>query len=168
MGAQVSEGGRVSAKGAGHRAAPILFRIKNYVLKLYNRERSGNCYKARLMLSLLGIEYENQQVHREGKGRNILPADFERLNPLRQIPVLLVDDRPYWGTIAILVYLARKYGGEQQHDNNCRLRADYPDAPAPHRQIGVPIHEEAEEEFQCPRQDRGADHTRDSNGRSAV
>ena len=82
------------------------------MLKLYNRERSGNCYKARLMLSLLGLEYENVPVHREGKGRNILPPDFDQLNPLRQIPVLVADGGPYWGTIPILVYLARKFGGE--------------------------------------------------------
>jgi glutathione S-transferase len=82
------------------------------MLQLYNRERSGNCYKARLMLSLLGLEYQSIPVHREGKGRNILPPDFEKLSPLRQIPVLVADGRPYWGTIAILVYLARQYGGE--------------------------------------------------------
>ena len=81
------------------------------MLRLYNRVRSGNCYKVRLMLSLLGLEYEKIPVHREGKGRNILPPDFEKLSPLRQIPVLLVDGKPYWGTVAILVYLARKYGG---------------------------------------------------------
>ena len=80
-------------------------------LTLYNRERSGNCYKARLMLSLLGLAYENVPVHREGRNRNILPPDYEKLNPLRQLPVLVADGRPYWGTIAILIYLARKYGG---------------------------------------------------------
>jgi glutathione S-transferase len=83
------------------------------MLKLYNRERSGNCYKARLMLSLLGLEYEKVPVHREGKGRNMLPPDFEKLNPLRQLPVLVADGKPYWGTIAILVYLARKHGGRE-------------------------------------------------------
>jgi glutathione S-transferase len=82
------------------------------MLQLYNRERSGNCYKVRLMLSLLGLEYEKIPVHREGKGRNLLPADYEKLNPLRQIPVLVADGKPYWGTVAILVYLGRKYGGE--------------------------------------------------------
>lgn len=82
------------------------------MLKLYNRERSGNCYKVRLMLSLLGLGYEKIPVHREGNGRNILPADFEKLNPLRQIPVLIADGKPYWGTIAILVFLARKFGGD--------------------------------------------------------
>jgi glutathione S-transferase len=81
------------------------------MLQLYNRERSGNCYKVRLMLSLLGLEYEKLPVHREGKGRNQVPAGYERLNPMRQIPVLVADGKPYWGTIPILVYLARKYGG---------------------------------------------------------
>jgi len=81
------------------------------VLTLYNRERSGNCYKARLMLSLLGLEYEKVAIHREGKNRNILPPGYDQLNPLRQLPVLVADGRSYWGTIAILVYLARKHGG---------------------------------------------------------
>lgn len=81
------------------------------MLTLYNRERSGNCYKVRLMLSLLGLEYEKVAVHREGKGRNILPPDYDKLNPLRQLPVLVADGKAYWGTIAILVYLARKHGG---------------------------------------------------------
>src|SRR5699024_5629660 len=83
------------------------------MLQLYNRERSGNCYKVRLMLSLLGLDYEKIPVHREGKGRNIVPVDYERHSPLRQVPVLVADGRYYWGTIAILVYLARKYGGAQ-------------------------------------------------------
>ena len=83
------------------------------MLRLYNRERSGNCYKVRLMLSLLKLEYEKIPVDRQGKGRNIVPADYERLSPLRQIPLLVADGNAYWGTIAILVYLARKYGGEQ-------------------------------------------------------
>jgi len=82
------------------------------MLRLYNRERSGNCYKVRLMLSLLGLEYEKVAVHRAGKGRNEVDADFEKISPLKQVPVLIADGKPYWGTIAILVYLARRYGGE--------------------------------------------------------
>jgi glutathione S-transferase len=80
-------------------------------LQLYNRERSGNCYKVRLMLSLLALEYEKIPVHREGRSRNIVPQGYERLSPLRQIPVLVANSKAYWGTIAILVYLARKFGG---------------------------------------------------------
>jgi glutathione S-transferase len=62
------------------------------------------------MLSLLGLEYEKIPVHRESKGRNIVAPEYQLLNPLRQIPVLVADGKPYWGTIAILVYLSRKYG----------------------------------------------------------
>lgn len=84
------------------------------MMVLYSRERSGNCYKARLMLSLLGLTYDKVEIHRQGKGRNQLPDGYEQLNPLRQIPVLVAaDGRPVWGTIAILVYLARKYGDER-------------------------------------------------------
>lgn len=83
------------------------------MLKLYNRERSGNCYKVRLMLSLLGLEYEKVPVHREGKARNVLPPDFEKMSPLRQIPVLLDEGGSSWGTIAILVYFARKFGANE-------------------------------------------------------
>lgn len=82
------------------------------MMQLYNRERSGNCYKVRLMLALLKLEYEKIAVNRVGKERNILPPDFEKLSPLRQLPVLVDEGRSYWGTIAIIVYLARKYGGE--------------------------------------------------------
>jgi glutathione S-transferase len=65
------------------------------------------------MLSLLGLEYEKVSVHREGKARNVLPPDFEKMSPLRQIPVLLDEGGSYWGTIAILVYLARKFGANE-------------------------------------------------------
>lgn len=82
------------------------------MLKLYNRERSGNCYKARLVLALLGLDYEKIEIGRQGRNRNQLPEDFEKLNPLRQVPVLVVGERHFWGTIPILVYLARQYGGE--------------------------------------------------------
>jgi len=37
-------------------------------LQLYNRERSGNCYKARLMLALLDVEYEKVAVNRVATG----------------------------------------------------------------------------------------------------
>ncbi len=82
------------------------------MLTLYNRERSGNCYKVRLLLSLLGVEYEKVAVNRVGKGRNLLPDGFEQWSPLRQVPLLLAEGRPVWGTIAIMVYLARRFGGE--------------------------------------------------------
>ncbi len=77
------------------------------MLKLYDMERSGNCYKARLMLSLLGLEYTKQTVDLSKKEQ--LEPWFLAVNPLHHVPVL--DDN---GTLirdsgAVLVYLAAKY-----------------------------------------------------------
>ncbi len=77
------------------------------MLKLYDMERSGNCYKARLTLSLLGLEYSKQTVDLSKKEQ--LEPWFLAINPLHHVPVL--DDN---GTIvrdsgAILVYLAVKH-----------------------------------------------------------
>jgi glutathione S-transferase len=77
------------------------------MLKLYDLERSGNCYKARLMLSLLGLDYTRQTVDLVKKEQ--LEPWFLAINPLHHVPVL--DDH---GTLvrdsgAVLVYLAAKY-----------------------------------------------------------
>lgn len=79
-------------------------------MKLYDLEPSGNCYKVRLFAALANIPLE------------IVPVDFMSgehkraplidLNPLGQLPIL--DDAPVVlrDSQAILVYLAKKYGGE--------------------------------------------------------
>ena len=78
------------------------------MIKLYDMERSGNCYKARLMLSLLGVAYDKVLVDLS-KGQQKEPG-YLAVNPVGQVPTL--DDN---GTVirdsgAILVYLGAKYG----------------------------------------------------------
>ena len=81
------------------------------MIELYDFERSGNCYKVRLMLSLLGLEHELVPVALErGEHKS---AEFLKLNPLGQVPVLRDGDTVIRDAQAILVYLARRYGGEQ-------------------------------------------------------
>ncbi|QKQ25915.1 glutathione S-transferase family protein [Candidatus Reidiella endopervernicosa] len=80
-------------------------------MKLYNFEISGNCYKIRLLLSLLGIEHELVPVDLR-QGENFEPA-LLKLNPRAQIPVLDDDGTIIWDSSAILTYLARQYGGER-------------------------------------------------------
>lgn len=77
------------------------------MITLYHFEISGNCHKIRLMLSLLGLDY-----------KSVIPKDeehksplFLRLNPFGQVPVLVDDDVVIRDSHAILVYLARQYGG---------------------------------------------------------
>ena len=76
-------------------------------MKLYDHPLSGNSYKARLLLSHLGIEYEKITVDifsGEQKSEN-----FSKLNPNRKIPVLIDGDLVLWESNAILLYLAKKY-----------------------------------------------------------
>jgi glutathione S-transferase len=79
-------------------------------MKLYSSPLSGNAYKIRLFLSLLGLKYELVSVDiRAGDTR---ADEFLRLNPRGEIPVLVDGDTIIWDSQAVLVYLARRYGGE--------------------------------------------------------
>ena len=80
-------------------------------MKLYDVQISGNCYKVRLFLSLLKLNYEIipiDIVNREQKSPTYL-----KKNPLGEIPVLEDNDFVLRDSQAILVYLARKYGGNE-------------------------------------------------------
>ena len=68
---------------------------------------SGNSYKARLGLALMGLAYELIEVDwRKGETRT---EAFLRLNPRGQVPVLEDGELIVWESQAILVYLARQY-----------------------------------------------------------
>ena len=79
-------------------------------IKLYDFELSGNCYRIRLFLSMLGLPHELRAVDlAKGEQRE---AWYLALNPRGQVPMLEDEDGTYvWDSLAILVYLARKYGG---------------------------------------------------------
>jgi glutathione S-transferase len=70
---------------------------------LYNSPISGNCYKVRLLLAHLGIEYEKRDVDVVDRSD---PRDFlADLNPVRRAPTLVLDDgRPLAESNAILWY----------------------------------------------------------------
>ncbi|MBT3092067.1 MAG: glutathione S-transferase family protein [Candidatus Thiodiazotropha sp. (ex Lucina pensylvanica)] len=77
-------------------------------LKLYDYPRSGNCCKVRLLLSMLGLDYA--RIDTDVLKGETLTAEFKQINPRGQVPVLLDDDLIVWDSMAILVYLARRYG----------------------------------------------------------
>jgi glutathione S-transferase len=81
------------------------------MMKLYGHEVSGNSYKVRLMLSLINIKYEWMRVDLM-KGEQKLP-EYLAMNPLGQVPLLVDGEIQLADAQAILVYLARQYGGEQ-------------------------------------------------------
>lgn len=78
-------------------------------MKLYDYELSGNCYKVRFLLHMLGIGYERHSVDfypgREHNSEQFLI----HVNPRGQIPVLEDDGFLLRESQAILVYLASQY-----------------------------------------------------------
>ncbi|WP_413164006.1 glutathione S-transferase family protein [Capilliphycus salinus ALCB114379] len=80
------------------------------MFKLYGHELSGNTYKVRLFLSLLHLDSEFIQLDMMN-GEHKQP-EFLKINPFGQVPVLIDGETVFQDAQAILVYLARKYGGE--------------------------------------------------------
>ena len=81
------------------------------MIQLYGHELSGNSYKVRLFLSLLNLEFEWIEVDfmtAEHKG-----AEHLARNPFGQVPVLVDGNVTLPDAQAILVYLARQYGGNE-------------------------------------------------------
>jgi glutathione S-transferase len=81
------------------------------MIKLYGHEISGNSYKARLLLSLLNLEYEWIKIDLL-KGEQKSP-EYLAMNPFGQVPLLLDGETQVADAQAILVYLARQYGGDR-------------------------------------------------------
>ena len=77
-------------------------------LTLYNYEMDENCYKVRLALSMLKIEYTSVAVnvypHQEPRNPAMLA-----LNPTGRLPTLVDADLAMFGSEAILAYLAKTY-----------------------------------------------------------
>ena len=71
---------------------------------LYNSAVSGNCYKVRLLLAHLGLEYET--VEMSVVDRSNRAEVLGELNPALRVPTLVLDDgRPLGESNAILWYL---------------------------------------------------------------
>jgi len=80
-------------------------------MKLYLTDVSGNSYKVRVLASILGVPYE--KVYVDWPSREHKSPAFLKLNPRGQVPVMEVEGKVLWDSTAHLVYLARKFGGEQ-------------------------------------------------------
>ncbi|AJZ60225.1 hypothetical protein OI25_3681 [Paraburkholderia fungorum] len=80
------------------------------MLKLYDDELCGESYKVRLMLGLLGVPYERARIELYPSRQNAAP-DFLAMNPLGTLPLLEAQGALLHDAHAILVYLARRYGG---------------------------------------------------------
>ena len=72
---------------------------------LYDNPISGNCYKVRLLLAQLGVEYERREL--SVFDRSDRAEVLGELNPGLRVPTLVLDDgRSLGESGAILLYLA--------------------------------------------------------------
>ena len=73
--------------------------------KVYGDMQSGNCYKIKLLTSLLEIEHE--WLHVDILAREIHSDEFKKMNPNTRIPVLVLNDgRTLTEFSAVLNFLA--------------------------------------------------------------
>ncbi len=80
-------------------------------MKAYLSTVSGNSYKLRILLSLLKAPHEVVIIdlrNNQHKG-----AEFLQINPRGEVPALEDGGKVIWDSAACLVYVARKFGGEQ-------------------------------------------------------
>jgi glutathione S-transferase len=74
-------------------------------MRLYDYAASANCYKARVLLALLGRDYERVPI--DIFAGDTLTEDYRALNPAREVPVLeLGDGAVVTQSNAILWFLA--------------------------------------------------------------
>ena len=88
------------------------------MIRLYDFELSGSCYKVRLLLNILKVSCERIPV--DFVGNEHKTERFLELNPLGEIPVLEDGGVRLRDAQAILVYVAREYD---------RSNTWFPDAP---------------------------------------
>jgi glutathione S-transferase len=77
------------------------------LIKLYDFELSGSCYKVRLLLNILGVDYSKQNVDFVNKEHK--NAQYLGLNPFGEIPIFEDVDLRLRDAQAILTYVAGKY-----------------------------------------------------------
>lgn len=77
------------------------------MMKLYDFELSGSCYKIRMLMNILDVKYETVAVdfvNKEHKNEK-----YAALNAFGELPILDVDGVILRDAQAIMVYLAKKY-----------------------------------------------------------
>lgn len=78
------------------------------MIRIYDYPLSGNCYKVRLLISMLELPYDSIEIDFY-PGQQHRSADFLEINPLGQLPVLEDGDLILRDSHAIMVYLASRY-----------------------------------------------------------
>ena len=91
-------------------------------MKVYLGTVSGTSYKLRILLSLLKAPHEVVIIDMPNKQHK--SAEFMKINPRGEVPALEDSGKVIWDSAACLVYVARKFGGEQWLPNDAAGMAE--------------------------------------------
>jgi len=91
-------------------------------MKLYDFSLSGNCHKIRMLLAMLGKDFERMDIDLRHKDQ--FDSDFVALNPLHKVPVLEDGDVLLRDSAAIMIYLVRAYGKHEWYPDEPREMGD--------------------------------------------
>lgn len=72
---------------------------------LYNYFRSSASYRVRIALQIKGIQYEYRPVHLLNQGGEQHFSDYGKLNPSREVPTLIHNNKAIGQSVAIIDYL---------------------------------------------------------------
>jgi len=81
-------------------------------IKLLRNPKSGHCHRAELMMSFLDIPYEAVDLDMANGAHKT--ADYLKLNPFGQVPVIDDNGTTVSDSNAILIYLINKYGNDHE------------------------------------------------------
>lgn len=79
------------------------------MIELYDYILSDDAYKARLLLSFLGLDYTRRKVDMHPGREHLSPAFKATVSPLSRLPVIRDGDLCVAGPLACLSYLAKRY-----------------------------------------------------------
>ena len=74
-------------------------------LTLRSYWRSSCSWRVRIALNMKGLEYQTVPVHLVADGGHQHTQEHRALNPMRELPVLMVNGQPIAQSVAILEYL---------------------------------------------------------------
>lgn len=101
-------------------------------VKLYYLSLSGHSHRARLFLSILGADVEQIELG----GGDLRTAEFLRMNPFGQVPVLVDGDKRRWPAVLVKYCRVGTLSSISWKDVVCPH--DRPDAPPTIKPTGRP------------------------------
>ena len=91
---------------------------------LYSYWRSSCSWRVRIVLNLKGVDFKYEPVHLVADGGEQFSDTYRALNPLCQVPTLVVDDgQAITQSMAIIEYLDERYEGSAVFPKDLLSRA---------------------------------------------